>query len=251
MIKIYNPGRDIVDDIFGSYHQNFLPFDIEKNEWQCVENIYSAEIIPLLSNVLVSIPESNIQLIEDLVTQIKKLNLNTNQKLLFLNIFHSDSRYSEISIYKEVRAYLSQRLDNPFAIVHTNKELNQEIYYDHMWNRQKIYFTNYNYINLKSRCYTSGADIKNFELAQIEKKYNLNMKKMLSPTRVYAFSHPRLDYRKQLLDFIKTYDNMFFYSDNRNNMILHSEGQNLEYFIRNGGWYPVANEYYNNSFISM
>jgi len=251
MLKIYNPGRDIVDDLFGSYQQNFLPFDIEKNEWQCVENIHDAEIIPFISDAFVSAPQNNINIIEDLIAKIKKLNLSSNQKLLFLNIFHSDSKYSEITIYNELRAYLSKRLHNDFAFVHTNKALNQEIYYDHMWNRQKIYFTNYNYINLKGRCYTSGSDIKNFELVEIEKKYNLNMKKMLSPTRVYSFSHPRLDYRKQLLDFIRANDDMFFYSDNQNGKILGSEGQNLESFIRNGGWYPVANEYYNNSFISM
>jgi hypothetical protein len=252
MLRIYNPGRDIVDDIFGSYQQNFLPFDIEKYEWQCVENIHNAEIIPVLSDIFVCEPNAHLERVENLIKKIQLLNLNHNQKILFLNIWHNDSRYSEKTTYNEHRNYLSTRLNNPFAIVHNNKALNQEIYYDHMWNRQKIYFTNYNYVSLHHRCYTSGADIKNFELVEIKKSYNINMKKILSPIRIHPFAHPRFDHRKKLLNFIKNNnEDMFFYSDNENGILLRSEGQNLESYIQHGGWYPVANHYYNNSFISM
>jgi hypothetical protein len=252
MLKIYYPGREIADELFGRYHSNFLPFDIEKNDWQKVSDIKDAEFVPILSDILMVNPYDDTNYVDSYIEKIRKLNLDPSQKLLFFHIFHLDDLHCEQTIYPKFREYLSEKIPNQFAIIHQNANRKDEIYYDHMFNREKLYFTNYNYIDLTERCYTHGSTISNYVLAQIKKSPNTMLRKMVSPTRIYSHTNPRNEYRKMLIEFIKQTPNDFYYSDSSTNLILNSEGRNVEYMLEGkGGWFPVANEYYNNSFVSM
>lgn len=250
MLTVYNPGRHICDELQGCYYKNFLPFDIEKHDWKLVTEIHDAEFIVLHGNLMVRQNE-----LYEKIEQIKNLKLDPDQKLIITHITHLDQLFADRMYFLFMRKVIEQELPNKFAIVHTNFALKNEIQYDFLWNRQKIYFTNYNYINLKERLYVPKADIKNWELNPIykstDKIYN-QLRKFLCPNRIYSeYDHPRLEYRKKLGQFLKNYEHDGHISDPANNKILHAENPIVDDFLDRGGWYPVANHYYQGTFFSI
>lgn len=250
MLKIYNPGRHVTDDLHGDYHGNFLPFDIETKDWITTSDIHNADIVPMHGHNIFNEHE-----IYNVVKKIKELNLKPEQKILFMHIFHIDNCFTDRHYYLFARKIFQQELKNDFAIVHTNFGLNSEIQYDFLWNRQKIYFTDYNKIDLKDRLYTNGTDIKNFELARIEKttdKKTNSIRKFLCPNRVYPFDHVRLDYRRQLKAFlVPCFKEQGHISDPVKGNILDAENTFVNQFLDQGGWHPVANHYYQGTYFSI
>lgn len=252
MLTVWNPGRHVVDGILGSYHANFLPFDIEKYNFKSVSNIEDAQIIAVQGHGFL---ELSPKILYDKINLIKNLNLRPDQKLVILHIWHVDNCCPDQQTFAFARRIIQQELPNPFVIVHTNFAHNDELTYDFLWNRQKIYFTNYNYIDLSDRVYTMTADIKNFQLSRIEKHNDENktiLKKFLCPNRIYNhFEHPRLVYRNRLKKFIENYRHHGYYSDPLQNVILPCENPGTDHMLNHGGWYPVANKMYNQSFFSL
>lgn len=250
MLKIYNPGSHICDDLQGCFHKNFLPFDIESKNFIHTPDIHEADLIAIHGHDLLGQNQ-----IYEKVKKIRDLNLRPEQKLLIMHIFHIDHCFPDKKQFLFARKVLQQEIPNEFAIVHTNFALNMEIQYDFLFNRQKIYFTDYNRIDLKERLYVMGSDIKNFELAPIvkqgDKHYN-SIRKFLCPNRIYLnFDHERFNYRRKLLEFIKQYPEQGHYSDFSTGQKLDPENTIVNNFLNNGGWYPVANHYYQGTFFSL
>lgn len=244
MLKIYNPGRHIGDVFLKDYHQNFIPFDIECQDWEYVTDITKADIIAIQGHGL--FPEIN--LLQKII-EIKGANLRPDQKLLFLHIFHIDNVFSDTTYYNYIRRTLEQEIPNEFAIIHPNLDQHRELFYDFLWNRQKIYFTEYDKIDLKGRLYTHSSDEVSFRLNPIEKKGD--MKKFLCPNRIYNFKHLRLEYRKKIASFLEPYIDQGYISDPLNGKILDAENPSTNKFLPEGGWLPVANRYYENTYFSL
>lgn len=251
MLKVFNPGPWVTDDLQGCYFKNFLPFDIEEDQWQYTTDVHQADIIAIHGHNMFGDDQ-----IYKKVEQIKRLNLRPEQKILFLHIYHIDHCFPDKMYFLFARKVLTQEIPNQFAIVHTNFALDLEIQYDFLWNRQKIYFTDYNRIDLHDRLYVNNTDIKNFELRPIV-KMNDNItntrRKFLCPNRVYQnFDHERFKYRRQLLHFIREFPYEYgHYSDFKNNLTLQSENPMPENFMQDGGWYPIANHYYWGTYFSI
>lgn len=249
MLKIYNPGKHICDDLQGCYYKNFLPFDIEKNDWAHVSDIRDAQIIAIHGHDIYD--QSKLY---NKIEQIKALNLHPDQKLLFMNIYHLDHGFTDRMSFLFLRKIVQQEIPNEFAIVHTNFALDMEIKYDFLFNREKIYFTDYNSIELDNRLYVLHGNIRNFALSAIEKDasaFGAGMKKFLAPNRIYNFEHIRFKYRRKLADFIKEYTMDGYWSDPFNNIIMYSENPETDHKLKEGGWYPIANRYYKNTYFSM
>jgi hypothetical protein len=256
MLKIYNPGPEICDDLQGCYYKNFLAFDIEYDKFIHTKNIHDADVIAIHGHNLFGQGQ-----IYKKVEEIKQLKLRAEQKLLLMHIFHLDHTFPDKRNFLFVRKIFEQELENQFAFVHTNFALEDEIQYDFLFNRQKIYFTNYNLIDLQERLYVNGCDIKNFELASLNKAPEIIGlgKRFLCPNRIYSeFDHPRFKYRRLLQDYIRKHSDKGFFSDFENNQLLELEHNSLERsktqsaaFLKSGGWYPVANYYYQHSFFSI
>jgi len=250
MLKIYNPGRHFADQLQGCYYKNFLQFDIESKNFIHTTDIHEADIIAVQGHTLFGQDQ-----IYGKVEHIRSLNLRPEQKLLIMHIFHIDHCFPDKRYFLFARKILQQEIPNQFAIVHTNFALNMEIQYDFLFNRQKIYFTDYNRIDLKERLYVMGADIKNFSLDTIKKQTDRktnSIRKFLCPNRIYQlFDHERFKYRRQLFDFIKQYPNQGHYSDFSTGEVLDAENPLVHNFLPNGGWYPVADHYYQGTFFSL
>ena len=254
MYKIYNPGYNKYDVLFGCYYKHFLPFDIEFKQWQKTTNIQEADIIPIDGGSFMKPNEYEAKL-----PFIKNLNLNENQKLLILNIFHLDNTFQDKYHYKELRNFLDEELDNEVAIVHTNFACDTEIQYDFLWNRQKAYFCEYNRYNLKDRLYTLGTDIKNFEVEDIS-EFKLvygsdnSIRKFLCPNRIYFdFEHPRLEYRKLLGEFMSDYSQQGYVSNPGRGYYFQTDNPNNDQYLKTGqgGWYPISNLYYRSTYLSI
>lgn len=250
MLKIYNPGGHVCDDLQGCFHKNFLSFDIESKDFIPTPNIHDADVIAIHGHDLLGEHQ-----IYEKIKKIRALNLRPEQKLLIMHVFHIDHCFPDKKLFLFARKVLQQEIPNEFAIVHTNFALDMEIQYDFLFNRQKIFFTDYNRIDLKQRLYVMGSDIKNFELAPIKKlsdKHTNSLRKFLCPNRIYQnFDHDRFKYRRQLSDFIKQYPDQGHYSDFSVGRTLDAENTIVNQFLSDGGWYPVANHYYQGTFFSL
>lgn len=248
MFTIYNPGHEFQDDIFGCYHANFVPFDIEKKDWRREKNLNDAQFIAVNGNDLT--PDN----IDHKIQLLKSWNLQPHHKILILYIWHLDNKIRDKDHFKWIRKTFKEHIDNDLAIVHTNFAHDEEIPYDWLWNRQKIYFTNYNYIDLKGRSYTHDTDANTFQLTHIAKtpiQPNVEVKHYLSPIRIYSqVTHPRFEYRKKLKEFLMTHSDKGYFSDIESGNMLTCENNILPFRLIGGGWYPIANRFYNTTILS-
>jgi hypothetical protein len=244
MLKIYNPGKQYADKLLGDYHKHLFPFDLENDKWIATSAREEADVIAVNFHELTT----EIALSQKII-ELKALKLRPEQKILFLHIFNITNTFADTNYYLYIRKTLEQELKNDFAIIHTNSSQPREICYDFLWNRQKLYYTEYNKIDLFERLYTHGTDESNFKLAPIEKTESL--KKFLCPNRIYNFSHIRLEYRKKLANFLNQYQDDGYISDPVNGKILDAENPIVNKFLNEGGWHPVANRYYQQTFFSI
>jgi len=157
--------------------------------------------------------------------------------------------------------------DNVLVCMTVSKYSNHpnHIWYDFLWDRAKLYYTDYDISLLgpgTGRLWTYQASDKMFELSKIEKQQYFPLapfKPILAPVKsnspINYATHAtdlRMKYRKKLLRHL---DNSFaYYSDweSKPRKLLESEEP---YFrntngIRFAGWFPIANAYYNATFVS-
>jgi hypothetical protein len=254
MFTIWNPGRDVCDNLAGCYYKNFIPIDIEKKDWALVNNIQDAQFIYIMGDKILA-PNAPTSVFLNTIIKIKNLNLRPEQKLLIFDVFHINDMRDDQAAYSYTRDILQKEIPNEFAIIHTNFANPLEIKYDFLWNRQKIYFTDYNYIDLSYRTYTNNSDARNFQLTKIQKTNEsyCELKKFLCPIRTYPQydDQPRIQYRKRLREFIEKYSNEGYYSNPHCGTILPSENNKPEINLIEGGWYPIANSFYNKTFFSI
>jgi hypothetical protein len=174
-----------------------------------------------------------------------------------MNISHLDESFCDKRQFMMARKIIQQEIENEFAIVHTNFALDMEIPYDFLWNRQKIYFTDYNLIDLSNRLYTNGADIKNFELNRIRKmpdEKTHSIRKFLCPNRIYNFDHPRIEFRKKLNSFLNKYKDHGHYANTFTGSYFSAQNPIVDNILAQGGggtWFPIANYYYSGTYFSI
>lgn len=241
-MKIY---RSHVDDILmHNYHAHFLPFDLEKDKWEFTESMQEADVIAVLKKYSK----------EEIDRQIDYIQPNyKNQTIIIMNLFHIDDN-SDSEQNHQNHIMFWNRLTKNVVIAHTNKENKKQIFYDILWNRSKSYFTEYDKHDHKDRVWTWSASDKMFAITPIDKKDPRKL--FLSPNRIYYdsefFTHPRINTRFKLKNLLENKNG--FISDPQHGIGLEPEeiskfGSILE---GNGGtWFPVANHYYNSSYISI
>lgn len=224
-----------------NFNYHIWPFLLDP-EWVFVDKLEDADIVPFMGDCNYTAHE----------TMFNKLR--SNQKALVLNIFHID----DMMDYNYFQRF---RNNNPNVIVvHKNKAIEDQpgyIYYDCMFNRHKLYFTEYHKIeNLPDLVWTMGSTKDTYRVPDLNKMAPKNCKLFLSPNLVYHYMFvPRMRYRQALKDYVNlkyspkcignTKEN-FFPSNNPAPIILErlKEGAG-------GFWYPIADEYYRQTYISL
>lgn len=237
-MKIYN-------DFLGNTNENsFLAYSFiwekDKQNIQLVDSIENANIIPVTPD-------------------FKVKNNFENKILLVIDLLHCDHNYgSEYYIENTIQQNFA---NNKTIFVHTNP-LNKNpkyVFYDIMFERQKLYFTDYkDEYNLNNQIWTLGCTKEIFNLNQLDYTY-LRPKNILSPSRIYLESgkyHPRMEYRKKLRNFLHLInDGKGYINETENGASFFPNRVNTKILKRilgnsGGAWYPVADQYYDTSYVS-
>jgi len=242
-MKIYRSDEN--DILMNNYHAHFLPFDLENDKWQFTEKMQEADVIAIIK-------KDGAEEIQKQIDYIRPYY--NNQTIIIISLFHVDE-HTDVAETHSYQIKLLQQLTQNVAIVHTNAENKNQIFYDILWNRSKCYFTEYDKHNLNGRVWTWSASNEMFVLTPIEKKNDRKL--FVSPNRIYYqtpefLNHPRIRARLQLKRLLEHKNG--FISDPQQGIGLEPEeisqfGSILE--GRGGTWYPVANHYYNSSYISI
>lgn len=236
-----------INPLMNSHHSHFLAFDLEFDNWEPTQDLSTCDVIPVL------VPYNH----DDIINQCKFIIENgyKGQTILALDLFHADDQVNDIKRYNDFKKTCKEYLNGKIYVVHTNKENNEDIFYDFLWNRQKAYFTDYNKYDLNDRVWTWGTNIKMYGLTKIFKYPDC--KKFLTPNRIQHINgqpvdHHRFMCRKKLALFLQDEDG--FISDPANNIILEPEQEDIISSLlggKSGTWYPVSNHLYNSSYISI
>ena len=242
-MKIYRSDEN--DILMHNYHAHFLPFDLEKNLWSFTNRMQDADVIAVLSKYGIAEIQKQIDCIRPYYT---------NQTIAIISLFHIDEA-TDIKQSHDYHIDLWKQLTDYVVIVHSNRENKNQIFYDILWNRSKCYFTEYNKHNLNGRVWTWGASNVMFVLTTIEKKNDRKL--FLSPNRIYYqtpefLKHPRIRARLKLKRLLENKNG--FISDPQKGIGLEPEEISQFDSIlegQGGTWYPVANHYYNSSYISI
>lgn len=232
-MKVYKP-----DPLLCAY-DHYLPIHMENEKWEIVDSVPDSEII------VVSLKWKQ----EEITDQLNYIRpFYNNQLVVVLSLWHVDA-FQTNELEQLVLDKWGTLTDN-VIIVNTNI-VTKNVFYDFLWDRQKLYFIDLDNVSIEltDRVWTHWTDIKMlkgfFVLPPITKKSNT--KKFLAPNRVFDDSQLRTRYRVRLREFLKTYANDGYLSLREN--MLRPEGKSQD----DGGntFVPVANDYYNDSYISI
>jgi hypothetical protein len=226
-------------------HCHSLIFDLDIGKFSYTSSMEEADIIPLIDAG---------SLINEQISLIKPIYKKT-QLILLLSLYH----ITEKDVSLQYRNILQKQLPGAIVeVVHTYSNIkNIGIYYDFLWERQKVYMTQYDNHDLSCRTWTQGMSKKCFALADIKPK--TNPRHFLCPARIYNDA-PRGELRTKLKNAL--HFNTSYKTDIANNIFLEPEDLSAEtirhygidgseIILRGGSWCPIANHYYNKTIISV
>lgn len=247
----------------------FLPFYLEPDKFTFTHDINNCDVIPVAAED----PEkettgNNGQVFYP--SDLKNIIGEKTDKLV-VRMMHTHTSEEIVPGLLYERNYNSWKHIAP-NFVTVNTDYNAEIYsngrgvcYDFLWNRQKAYYYEYDkYIKGKKLLWSWEATSEMYQLNNIqEMTINDNSRKFLCANRVTSEGlgrqRPRQIYRLLFLNYLRPPVECnpcdAYYSDWLNSQcqqilssqekgILENDGSNF------GGWWPVENEYFNNTVIS-
>jgi len=230
-----------------------LPFILPGEKFTIINNIDDitpGTLVPVLDYVG-NIPEIVAQLGVKIADVI----------ICILKVTHLAEVFNHHSMVEYYQDHWSEYNKNVLVIdtaIPTGPQHPYYIQYDFLWNRQKLYFTNYDNVSLEDRVWTQHQPRQTFMLTEIQKNTS-SCKKFLAPNR--AVYHDTYDVdlkltRSHARESLTTHltDEVAFFSDWTIDpkKILPCEGFELNHEKNNfHGWCPVANDIYNSSYISI
>lgn len=253
MITIYTPHALELHLIpFNTRHLG-LVFDCEPGKIEYTDDITKANLIAMTNT-------TDTTYMTQQYTHLKSIGY-TNQLICVLNLFHIEEGFNETQIYEVLCSLYGKE---QVLFVHHNyaqKENYDLVYYDMMYARSKIYFTEYENYDMIDRVWTHHTSKKMYELSEIIK--TPRPKHYLAPMRTYDNNNsfldsPRVKFRKQLREILPK--DKGYINDLTNGVVLRSQEHtdkiqeafaSPECSYAGGTWYPVHNDYYNDSLVSI
>lgn len=228
-----------------------LPFILEPDKFNIVDDVKLADVIPDLSwrDEPGKRMEDKIKLLgSDFKNQWILRMMHTHATEVSLSSFNMGEKEPWLPYTKNI------------IVVDINLKNTEEIPYNFLWNRQKAYFVDYDKFDMSGRLWTTRASKKMFMLRPIpsfESDIPKDLKKFLftGRTSVTRNEEPRNIFRLKLKELVKSADDSFYSDWNPENLNLLWPEEKIfetmeELYENFEGWYPVANEYYVNSFVS-
>ena len=259
-MKVYGFLDERILDPLSADRFHLVCFEYEKDNFTITPNINEAGIIPVVYTTDQNQIQNNINF-------LKENNVRPDQILVVLHIFHSgdgdpgDPEIRGCSPYENVgykTVYVTTDYKKPVDSV-------KSVFYDHYFNRQKAYFTEYDKFDLKRRLWSFNATKAMYELNEITNK--TLVKKFLIPNKTYEDGFftdaglvekditERSRFRKYLKSTILESDCYFSAPDNW--IYLNSQEMSevilndYHYYSAGMGFHPLANNYYETSAVSV
>ena len=239
-MRIYKPKDGSA--LFSNVHAHWLPFDLEKSKWTCVDKIRDAEIIPVMQHKSEA----------DIKNELGQLR--HDQLLIMLMTFHMMDNQDTFEDC-EAKANLFRDCAKHVSVVHTNAYNchPDHIYHDMMLNRHKAYYIDYNEHDLRNRIWSLTAGSDSYNISSLDKRRDA--KHFLCLNRIYynIQTDPRMRYRTLLAAHLRNTDGWI--SDPQQGNIIEPEAMttDMRYHLLSGAttWWPAARYYYENSYVSI
>lgn len=232
------------------------PFLLEE-KFTYVDRLEDADIIPLNDKFdLYKIGE-----------RIKK-----KQICLVLNTFHIDDTY-DLAFFKHLVNHNSEKYPNiNFVFLHKNKSVPDMpglLYYDSMFNRQKLYFQEYHKVEEWQKNFNKPngdffwshkANKEVYRLNELTKDFSEDFKNIISPGLIYnLYVPPRMRFRAGLRGWLEMNcdANSLYHKNDKDLFMPNNPSPHIKYHLsagvpRQGGfWYPLADEYYKKTMFSV
>lgn len=220
-----------------------FPFQIEPEMWSFTDKIEDAQLVPFIMN--------DYRNASDAVIKCKDDQLAVNMLL-----YEIDYTYDEAFFLRTLDACSQFAKHN--VLIHKNKNLKDHpdkrlIYYDSLWDHAKLHYTEFHRVDKPStRIWTFGCNENTYTLPNIDKVMS---KKYLSMSMIYELRHPRNRYRLALRHFLYPFKGQGYVGSEDERLPPNDpseEMMNRLYDKKLGGiWYPVADRYYNETYVSI
>lgn len=249
MTQLYFPETN------SSFHNHITSIDyfftIEQDRWNFTSNVSDAKVIP-----------------------VSLLQFAENPNLL--NSLHEDQvvlvwiieTCSDHLIPKQVRDLAHQSKSygkhKKTLFVHTNYLDNSDPHYIHndiMFNREKLYFTDYTEERCFEKHWTNRLPKSVYTVSDINKTFSMKSRAFLVPNRVnYQSSYNPWNFNNtklKLQSFMHSIKANMYISDPHNGIILKTNGWDEDFIpssinLTSGGHFsPLADFYYNTSYVTV
>jgi hypothetical protein len=256
--SIYSPnlssGPEVVS--IGSrklFNSHIWLYKLEK-DWEIVDHLDDADIVPMFFD---STGEYAL---------LKKLHIK--KTVMLLSCFHIDEYHHETYYLNELEKI--RKIFPNVIIVHKNKAIQDRpglVYYDCMFNRQKLFCTEYHKIKewKNSKDYendeyvwTVGSNEDTYKISTIDKNWSDDFRHFLFTGLVYhGLFVPRMRYRNELRQHLKTnYSDKGYISDKNSTFLPNNPSSFLLTLLarddlKGGFWYPVSDDYYKKTLMSF
>lgn len=242
MLKVYIPS-EYWTPVLGVTRHHDLPFEFEKDKFVITHSVEEADIIPV-------IPSKSKSVVEEQVAYLG--NISNNQLILLMMHTHIHDADTVKVLIEHKFAW--KKYTHNVKVLHLNSNLagyRNGIYYDYCFNQVKAYFTEYDKFDLSNRLWSASATKAMFTLSDIARKPP--HRTFLSPNRVSLSRKEdrRNALREELHKFIPPHT--MWRGDPESGYVLYSQEITplIMDSLATGGWAPVADAYYQNSFVSV
>lgn len=226
-------------------------FSLEKEKWIFTDNISEAKLILIKPKQFEKFNSDNTHVIRD--DQIFLL--------WFYETWNSELTPDTLRDFV-FNSYIYNRY-NKILAVHTNaldQTDNRFIYYDVGFNRQKLYFTDYQYDLCFNKRWVGAAPPIAFSMGPIDKKYDESNKLFLVPTRIYRPMREHDRVKKDLYFFTHNLKCPAYISESFSGMqflpngfetLTAKEKDAITRFLRSSSHVPISDDYYNTSYVTL
>jgi len=233
----------------GFVRYNDLPFHIEQHQWEFVDDIRDADVVPIIKAPFEYGPPSYIK--ATLQEQVEYLNKFAKGKCILVMLHTHVSETQGENVTRMFVDPLCEVSEHVYQVTINHKiQHPNHIFYDFCFNMSKAYFLDYPKYDLQwNRLWTMNSTEKSFVLRSIN-PFNAT-KKFLVPNNVrYGTGeykeHARMELRKI------TSDDECYFSDFQRGIVLDSEEDLNHCYTKNGpGFIPMSNRYYEDSVVSV
>lgn len=231
---------------------------IEQDRWVFVDDISEADVIPIHFTGLGDEYTDTFRYFKEYI--------RPDQVAIFMSLYNADNHmtanFYRGDAFNPVRACADKVL-----IVHTNGCDTSDpnyIFHDILWNREKYYMCGDlpEDFDISGQRWTPFMDRNAYTYSPVDKQYSPDNKKILCLNRLYRFGEhfqTQMRARSKLKETLWSRPDIYI-SDPTAGVFFETNGwegrdaklnSGLDVTKSSGTWYPVADKYYNTSYVSV